>query len=153
MSNAYEWLKATCGDDSYREIARRAQLSDSIISRQLSATGVLSYEVALAVSREYGTSPVAALVANGHLTEAEAGIESVTSALQAATDEQLVVEIGRRLDVTPSSMLWDAPVSEAVERAENVTRLDDHRVIAEDDELAAASEYAEDRGEDDGYDA
>ena len=152
MSNAYTWLKATCGDDSFREIARRAGLSDSIVSRQLSS-GAFSYDVAIAIAREYRTSPVAALVSNGHLTEQEAGIESVTSALQAATDEQLVVEIGRRLDVAPSSLLWDAPVSEAVEHAENVTRMEDHRSRPVDDPRAVASEPDGDHDEDDGYDA
>lgn len=150
MNNANEWLRATCGDDSFREISRRAGLSDSIISRQLS-TGNISFDVSMAIAREYGTSVIAALVANGHITEKEAGIESTAAALQSATDEQLVVEVGRRLDVTSSSMTWDSPVTESIERASNVARLDDHRNV--DDHKAAASDTSDDQGEDNGYDA
>ena len=58
MSNAHDWLRATCGDDSFREIARRANLSDSIISRQL-AGGSFTFDVTTSIAREYVTSVIA----------------------------------------------------------------------------------------------
>ena len=147
MTNAHEWLKATCGDDSFREIARRAGLSDSIISRQLNS-GAFSFDVAISIAREYETSVLAALVANGHITNEEAGMSTVEAALQSATDAQVVLEVSRRLDVSPSSLVWDSPVSDAAARADaTVHHVDFGAGI--DDERAVASERHDDPNDSD----
>lgn len=140
------------GSDSLREVARRTNLNQATLNRQVNLD-MLTFETVREVSRAYGRSVLADLIALEHLTESDAGIEGIGRALAAATDEQLVVEIGKRLDVTPSALLWDSPVTEAVDRAGNVIRIEDHRRTELDDERAVASEYSEDRGEDDGYDA
>ncbi len=138
MNAVHAWLKATCGDDSYREIARRAGLSDSIISRQMREQGALSFEVAAGIAREYGASVLGAMLANGILSPEEAGAETVEAVLNAATDEQLVLEIARRLDVPNANPLFDAPITRAVDDAK-VTRLDTRRNVRaiEHDEAVA----------------
>lgn len=134
------------------EVARRSQIPQPTLSRQIN-NDLLSFETVRDISRAYDRAVLADLIATGHLTTADAGIEGVERALSAATDEQLVVEIGKRLEVTPSSLLWDAPVSDAVDRAENVTRMEAHRRTELEDERAVASEHSDDRGEDGDYDA
>jgi hypothetical protein len=142
MSNTanaiHVWLKATCGDDSYREIARRAGLSDSIISRQIREQGHLGYEVAAGIARAYDAPVLGALIANTLLSPEEAGSDTVEAVLSTATDEQLVLEVARRLDVPDANAIFDAPVSTAVKDA-NVTHLDTRRnVRAFDDDEAVA---------------
>ncbi|PRI11920.1 hypothetical protein B4915_02250 [Leucobacter massiliensis] len=103
----------------------------------------MTFETVRDVARAYERPVLADLIALGHLTESDAGIEGVERALHSATDAQLVLEVSRRLDVAPS-MLWDAPISEAVERADAIVhRPDFTREPAEDDHLAAASPITE----------
>ncbi len=61
------------------------------------------------------------------------------------TGRTLMIELARRARLAEEGPAEILP--------ENVRRLDDYRSLDEDDQLAAASEYSEDRGEDDGYDA
>ena len=152
MNKAMKWIDEVRGSDSLREVARRTNLNQATLNRQVNLD-MLTFETVRDVSRAYGRSVLADLIALEHLTESDAGIEGIGRALAAATDEQLVVEIGKRLDVTPSSLLWDDPVSDAVDRAENVTRMEDHRRTELDDDRAVASEHSDDRGEDGDYDA
>lgn len=139
--NVHAWLKSTCGDDSYREIARRANLSDSIISRQIRDDGALSFEVAVAIARAYGTPVLAALLANGRVEPHEIGASSVEAVLQSATEQQLVIEIARRLDIEGAHDLFDKPIDEAVQDA-NVTHLHTRRNVpaTTDDEREVAFE-------------
>lgn len=151
MNKAMKWIDEVRGSDSLREVARRTNLNQATLNRQVNLD-MLTFETVRDVSRAYGRSVLADLIALEHLTESDAGIEGIGRALAAATDEQLVVEIGKRLDVTPSSLLWDAPVSDAVDRADaTVHSLADHRRGEVDDELAAASPYTEE-DPDSGYD-
>lgn len=106
--NAHEWIQTVAGNDTNREIARRSQLSDATLSRQISKNA-LTFDVVIAVARGYETSVVAALVATGFITAAEAAIDSTESALQVARDEQLVDEVYRRIQ--RGSSTYDAPVS------------------------------------------
>ncbi|MDR6867866.1 transcriptional regulator with XRE-family HTH domain [Microbacterium resistens] len=151
----HSWLRATCGGDSYREIARRAGLSDSIISRQIRDLGSLSFEVVVAIAREYGAPVLPALVANGLVTATEATLPSIEATLRGATEQQLVLEIARRLDIPGAHDLFDRPMSEAVEEA-TVTHLDSRRnVRALDDderEVAFESEIDHSADTDDLYD-
>lgn len=152
MNESVKWVDGVRGTDSLRAVARRAGITSAKLIRQVN-DDQLTFETVREVSRAYGRSVLADLVRLGHLTESDAGVEGVERALAAATDEQLVLEVGRRLDVAPSSVLWDAPASESVERASNVVSMKDHRGPVADDFRAVASEVSEDRGEDDGYDA
>lgn len=152
MNESMKWVDEVRGVDSLREVARRLGTTHSTLARQIN-NDQLTFESIRDIARAYRRPVLADLIRLGHLSAEDAGLEGIERALSSATDEQLVVEIGRRLEVTPASIMWDAPVSEAVERAENVTRMDDHRRTEVDDERAVASTHSEDRGEDDGYDA
>lgn len=152
MNLSSKWIDGVRGTDSMSEVARRSDIPQPTLSRQVN-NDQLTFETVRDVSRAYGRAVLADLMATGHLNADDAGVGTIERALASASDEQLVLEVGRRLDVTPSSMLWDAPASEAVDRASNVVSMDDHRGAANDDLRAVASEVSEDRGEDDGYDA
>lgn len=119
MPTPHEWLKAIGATDSLRDIAARSGVSHATLSRQIAA-GRFLMDTAIELARAYGVSPVSALVSNGHITPDEAGFTGVEIALQSATDEELIVEVGRRLGVAGASTLFDAPVSDAVRAASNV---------------------------------
>lgn len=148
-STVHAWLKSTCGDDSYREIARRANLSDSIISRQIREDGSLSFEVAVAIARAYDSPVLAALLANGRLAPEEIGASGVEAALRSATEEQLVIEIARRLDIPGAHDLFDKPLDEAAADA-RVTHIESRRNVRAlpDDEREAAFESTVDHAAD-----
>lgn len=147
MNQSMKWIDEVRGTDSMRGAARRAEITAAKLIRQVN-DDQLTFETVRDVSRAYGRSVLADLVTMGMLTPGDVGVEGLERALQSASDEQLVLEVGRRLDVTPSSMLFDSPVDVAVERASNVTPL---RQTAQDDERAVASELSEDTGEDTDY--
>ncbi len=152
MNESMKWIDSVRGTDSLREVARRIHTTHSTLARQVNADAV-TFETVRDVSRAYRRSVLSDLILLGHLTTADAGLEGVERALQAATDAELVREVARRMDGGAASMYWDSPISEAVDRAENVARLDDHRRPPVDDERAVASEFDGDYDEDDGYDA
>lgn len=152
MNESMKWVDEVRGVDSLREVARRIGTTHSTLTRQIGADQ-LTFESVREISRAYRRPVLADLIRLGHLTTADAGVSGLERVLATATDEQLVHEIAQRLDTTASSTLWDAPVSEAFARAENVVSMADHRAAPVDDERAVASEFSEDRGEDDGYDA
>lgn len=121
MINPHTWLKSIGATDSLREIASRAGVSHATLSRQITA-GRFLIETTLELARAYDASPVMALVANGYLTEEEAGLTGIDSVLASASDEQLVTEVGRRLGLPAASMLFDQPISAAVDTASNVVQ-------------------------------
>lgn len=123
MSTPHEWLKAIGATESLREIAARSGVSHATLSRQIS-NGRFLIETCIELARAYGVSPISALVANGHLTPEEGGVNDIEVALHASTDEQLVIEVGRRMGIESPATLFDAPVSQAVASASNVVRGD-----------------------------
>ena len=151
MNESMRWVDEVRGVDSLREVARKIGTTHSTLARQINGDQ-LTFDSVREIARAYRRPVLSDLMRLNFLSAQDAGMEGVERALSAATDEQLVIEIARRLDVTPSSMLWDAPVTEAVERAENVTRLEDHRFTPVDDERAVASEISDDDGSDEHYD-
>jgi len=150
MNQSIKWIDEVRGTDSMRGAARRAEITAAKLIRQVN-DDQLTFETVRDVSRAYGRSVLADLVTMGMLTPGDVGVEGLERALQSASDEQLVLEVGRRLDVTPTSMLFDTPVDVAVERAGNVTPLRQNPKESHD-ELAAASERSDDLGEDTDFD-
>lgn len=144
--NAHEWIVSVCGNDSNREIARKAKLSDATLSRQISKDA-LTFDVVIAIARGYDTSVISALVANGYVTPAEASIDSLDSALQTATDEQLVEEVHRR--IVRGSDAYNGPITSTRPRhlraVENVDGSEDTRRVAK--------AKSPDRGTDEGGEA
>lgn len=150
MNDAQKWIDQVRGTDSLRAAARRSGITSAKLIRQVNEDQ-LTFETIRDVARAYERSVLADLILLGHLTEADAGLEGIERALHSATDAQLVLEVSRRLEVAPS-MLWDAPISEAVDRADAIVhRPDFAREPVDDDELAAASPFTEE-DPDSGYD-
>ncbi|WP_427870583.1 hypothetical protein [Leucobacter luti] len=132
MNIAMKWIDDVRGQDSLRAAARKAGVTAAKLIRQVN-DDALAFETVRAVSRAYGRAVVNDLIATGHLTIEDAGVEGVERALQAASDEELVLEVGRRLDVTPASIMFDAPVDQAITSAGNVTRLRHTQGLTADD--------------------
>lgn len=112
-----KWLDEVRGTDSMREVARRVGMNQGTLNRQANLDQ-LTYETVRDVSRAYGRPVLADLVQLGHLKPTDLGTSAIENALRAATEEELVVELGRRLGIS-GSVLFDAPISQAVEIAEN----------------------------------
>lgn len=138
MPTPHEWLKAIGATESLRDIAARSGISHATLSRQISA-GRFLLDTSIELARAYGVSPVAALVSNGHLTAQEAGFSGIEVALQTATDEELIIEVGRRLGVSGASTLFDAPISAAVTTASNVVEGKFNVAPSSDDDLGAVA--------------
>lgn len=147
MPTPHEWLKAIGATESLREIASRSGVSHATLSRQIAA-GRFLMDTSIELARAYGVSPVSALVANGHLELDEVGASGIDVALQTASDEQIVLEVGRRLGLPNASSLFDAPVSDAVEQASNVVSARFGVGSSPEDLPAAARQADPDRGED-----
>ena len=116
------WIDSVRGTDSIREVARRAGLNQATLNRQVNLD-VISYDVVRDIARAYQRPVLADLVATGHLSHEDVGLSDIESALHAASDDQLVMEIARRLDAPVVSSLFERPVSEAIETASNVHHL------------------------------
>lgn len=142
--NAHAWIVSVCGNDSNREIARKARLSDATLSRQISKDA-LTFDVVIAIARGYDTSVISALVANGYVTPEEASIDSIESALQTATDAQLVEEVQRR--IIRGSDAYNGPITGSRPRhLRAVENVDGQEETAR----RVAKKKSRDRGEDDG---
>lgn len=138
MPTPHEWLKVIGANESLRDIAARSGVSHATLSRQITA-GRFLIETSLELARAYDVSPVAALVSNGYLTAEEAGYSGIEVALQSASDEQLIVEVGRRLGLSAASTLFDAPISTAVQTANGVVRGRFGDTRSDQDELDAVA--------------
>lgn len=144
-----KWIDDVRGTDSLREVARRVGMNQGTLNRQVNLDQ-LTYETVRDVSRAYGRPVLADLVHMGHLHPTDLGTSAIENALRAATEEELVVELGRRLGIS-GSVLFDAPISQAMEIAENVVGHGRFRTdvgTPEEDELAVARPRDPDSGED-----
>lgn len=120
MFDAEKWLTKIADQQSIRQIAKELDVSNETLSRQLRNRS-LSFEMVLTAARHYGVNPVAALVTAGFLTAEEASLPTLESALELASDAQLVLAVAKRIGVAPS-MLYDAAISDATESASNIVR-------------------------------
>lgn len=142
MTNPNEWLRIIGANESLREIAAKTGVSHATLSRQIN-DGAFLLDTTIRLARAYAVSPVAALVANGHLTAREAGLDAVESALELATDAQLVEQIAKRLGISDLGSIFDKPISEAVTEATihqmpargNVPTPDEDRALAASDDV------------------
>lgn len=113
MNDSIRWIDQVRGNDSLRGAARKAGVTSAKLIRQVN-DNLLTFETVRDISRAYGRSVVSDLIATGHLTREDAGAEGLERVLLTATDEQLVLEVARRLDVSDVGTIFDKPVSEAV---------------------------------------
>lgn len=124
MNKAMQWIDAVRGTDSIREVARKSDVTQATLNRQVNLD-MLTFEVVRDVARAYGRPLLSDLVRLEFLSTDDVGSSSIENALRSATDEQLLLAVAERLDV--SSTLFDKPISVAVEEASNVTHLHDVR--------------------------
>lgn len=100
-----KWLERVGSGASVNAMAKAIGVSTSTLDSQMKSSAGLKPETVVALAREYGYSPVAALVDLGLIAETDAragaAIErdlTLPRALSEASDEQLLREIGRRLE-------------------------------------------------------
>jgi len=134
MNPTIKWLDSVRGSDSMREVARKIGTTHATLNRQANDDS-LSFELVRSISYAYGRPVLADLVATGHLAPADVGLTDTENALHAATDEQLVLEIARRLEVVDVHGLFDQPLSAATEAAANVHPLRRPIVRPQDEDL------------------
>lgn len=130
-----KWIDSVRGNDSIREVARKAGINQATLNRQVNLD-ILSFDVVRDIARAYGRPALADLVTTGHLSAEDVGVGDVETALHAATDEQLVLEIARRLDTPQISALFDKPISHAIDDASNVHQFQPRNVSSPSGDLA-----------------
>lgn len=108
--NFNEWVTRTTRNDSMRQIAERADISDRTLSRQLREND-LRPEMIIKIAEAYNESPVIALVDLGFMSARWITEPGVVTALSRASDEELTDELLRRLQMLPN-----APVDELAEQ-------------------------------------
>lgn len=91
------WITELIGPDTRREASKRAGMSESTLSRQLSR-GTLRPEMVIALCRAYDRKPVDGLVETGYLQPWEIEGVGVEAALDKATNKQLLGAVMRRSD-------------------------------------------------------
>jgi hypothetical protein len=143
MNDTIKWLDGVRGSDSIREVARKIGTTHATLNRQANDDS-LAFELVRSISYAYQRPVLADLLATGHLAPEDVGISDVENALHAATDEALVLEVGRRLGMTDTGSLFDKPMSEAVTDATIHPFPGVYvRGPEEDDELGAVARPAE----------
>lgn len=121
MNESIRWIDSVRGNDSLRGAARKAGITSAKLIRQVN-DDLLTFETVRDISRAYQRSVVSDLIETGHLTREDAGTEGLERALRTASDEELVLEIARRLEVTDLGTIYDKPISQAVDSAERHLR-------------------------------
>ena len=91
------WIEDLIGTDSLRTASGKIGYSQSTITRQLSRN-TLTPQAVIALCRAYDRKPVDGLVETGYLHEWEIEGVGIDSALDQATNDQLVKQIMKRSD-------------------------------------------------------
>lgn len=91
------WIDGLIDGDSYRAAAEKVGTNGSTITRQL-AKEHLSPEMVIALCRAYGRKPVDGLVETGYLQPWEIEGVGIDTAIDQATNKQLLDGIMRRSD-------------------------------------------------------
>lgn len=97
------WLNTLTGGDSITAVARKIGMNRSTLYRRLTKEAHLTAEDVIAIARAYRQNPLIALTATGYLTGTEIatagmGPAEIAGALAAATNQQILQEIMRRVD-------------------------------------------------------
>lgn len=106
------YLDRATGGKSLRSIAAEVGMEQSTLSRQLS--GEVKVQTVVEICRAFKLPMVEAFVAAGFITQDEAGSMEVESALRAATDRQLIMELLRRVDAKEAGPEITEPLDESV---------------------------------------
>lgn len=109
MTRIDQWVRDVTNGDSGRKIAKRSGIHPATLNRQL-AENALTPEHVVRIARGYGASAVEGLLALGVLTHDDLTAASAAASLAAATDEQLMDEVLRRMKAGQAD--YDKPLSE-----------------------------------------
>lgn len=139
MNASMQWIDEVRGPDSIREVARRVGMNQGTLNRQINLDQ-LTFETVRDVCRAYERPLIPALIATGHITHEDAGIDRAEAALQSASEQQLVDEVGRRLGLPVPSRVYDLPISEAMGTIHQLRPADRHVGDIEEDLAEVASE-------------
>ncbi len=104
-----KWIDEVRGTDSIREVARKARMNQGTLNRQINLDQI-AFETVRAVARAYDLPVVPALIATGHLSREDVGYSD--SVLTAASDDELVEEVAKRLRRNSVSSDYDLPISQ-----------------------------------------
>lgn len=108
------WLDAMIAPETRRQAAARLGISETGISRQV-RTG-FSAERVIELCRAYGRNPIQGLYETGYLTRTELNRlrntpdMDIITALKSATNDDLLDELGRRLDETIAALEEDTNI-------------------------------------------
>lgn len=108
MTAIDQWISDITNGDSGRKIAKRSGIASATLSRQLAENG-LTPETVVRIAHAYGASAIEGLLALNLLAETDVDAASIERALEAATDEQLMDEVLRRMKA--GSTEYDKPLS------------------------------------------
>lgn len=123
---------------SATRLSREANLAKSTLHKTLNARRAIDVEDVFEICEFLGVDP-------GPLLDAAAAVarKELEDGLLPGEREGMPANFDAAPDVVAEQSAFDAS---------NVSRLDDHRATPADDQLAAASETSEDRGEDGDHD-
>jgi len=112
MTNQEGWLQSVTDGASRRQIAAAIGRPQTTFNRQADE-GRFDAGTIIAIARHYGANPIVALVETGYLDSDEASSMSLKEVAKLLTDQQLIQELARRIDVNESA--WAGTFNEVIE--------------------------------------
>lgn len=112
MTNQEDWLQSVTEGASRRQIAAAIGRPQTTFNRQADE-GRFDAGTIIAIARHYGANPIIALVETGYLDSDEASSMSMKEVAKLLTDQQLIQELARRIDVNESA--WAGTFNEVIE--------------------------------------
>lgn len=107
-----DYFLARTGEKSARAIAARTGIDPSVMNRQLNGSNELKVQTVVAIARAYSLSIGELFAEVGFITPLEASLLGIQQALEAATEEQLLSEMLRRVAQGKASSVLTGPVSD-----------------------------------------
>lgn len=125
--NAEQWLNELTGGESQHQAAKRANISQSSLSRHLRENQLTPGEI-IKLSRAYGRSPARALYEMGHLTPAELNAPDPGVALQQIHTRELLDELRKR--ILGDQLLAHSNAANQQATGATIEHMDDYRPLA-----------------------
>lgn len=94
------WFAGILESTTLNDISKKSGVPIATLHRQTQAGSVLSAENVIKIAREFGGNIPAALIATGYVTQSELERVVTVGVLGDASDQELLDEIARRLDLT-----------------------------------------------------
>lgn len=110
--NTSDWLSQLT-EEPLPDVAQRAGIAKRTLQHQV-ANDSISVENIVKIAAAYGVHPTRALIDWGIIGEEWATAPDVAGALRLATEEQLAVEVLRRMKVGLNSDVLTAPIDKLI---------------------------------------